>query len=459
MLPSVIQVITMMILARFLSPSDFGKVGVLAILFSVANVLIDSGLGGSLLKEKDISTLDCSTVASFNIFVGLFFYLVLFFASDFIEQWFGIEELSKIAKLLGLVFLIGPLGMIPKALMYRELKFKKISIITISSIVIAAICAILFANCGAGVYALVSLQVLNVAFSVSLFCIAYKYRPSLKFSMTSFRRLIPFGFFTTVTSVIDTLYENLLATLTGKFLGVKQAGYLAQSKKLEEAIGSSISGTIGNITFPIITKLRYNLDDFSKEANSIYKTVILLVTPILVVVIIYSKEIMRMLFGEQWVPASSYLSLLTIAGVFVIMETLVRCFVKSLDKAKQLMKITIVKRIIDISIIMLCMIYIPNYALLGYIVCAIIGFLLNATLYCFIISFSPLKYITNTVLLLSPSLFLYIALFFLSVKTNTSLVVQISMIMIFAFLYYIIVLPLYRVVTIKRIEEFLRNVV
>ena len=458
-LPSVIQLITMMILARYLSPSDFGKVGILAILFSVANILIDSGLGGSLLKEKDISKIDCSTIASFNIFVGFLFYLVLFFASDQVELWFGVDELSKIARLLGLSFLIGPLGMVPKTLLYRELKFERISTITILSIALAALFSVIFASLGAGVYALVALQVLNVLFSTVLFCIAYKYAPSIKFSSSSFKRLIPFGFFTTITSVIDTLYENILATLTGKYLGVKQAGYLAQSKKLEEAIGSAIAGTIGNITFPIITKLRYNIDDFVKEANSIYKTIILLVTPILCIVCIYSEEIMGLLFGVNWIPAASYLTLLTVAGVFIIIETLVRCFIKSLDKAKQLMKITIVKRVIGLAIIMLFMLNIPTYALWGYIVSAIIGFLINAILYCQLVSISPFKYIYNTLLLLLPSVIMGTILFFLSSKVNASLLAQIGLALIFVFIYYITVFPLFKVVTIKRMGELLRRVV
>ena len=222
--PSFIHLVANIILARFLTPDDFGTIGVVTIIFTVANVLIDSGLGGSLVKEKSITKLDCSTIAAFNSVIGLIIYVIIFFSASFWESYFEIDGLTSIIRILSLSFLIGPIGLVPKAIMNRELKFGAISIIAIISIVVASVVAVVMAIMGSGVWSLVAFQLVNTAVMVLISCVYCRYIISFQFSWESFKRLFSFGFFTTITSAIDTIYENLITTLTGKYLNVTHAG-------------------------------------------------------------------------------------------------------------------------------------------------------------------------------------------------------------------------------------------
>lgn len=344
--PQGIYLVTTMILARFLSPDDFGAIGVLSIIFVVANVLLDAGLGGSLIKEKNVTNIDCSSISIFNLFVSLLIYIVLFLFSNTLERYFGIEDLSTVICSISLVFPFSALGIVPKALLNRNLRFQTAFINSLLGVVAGSISSIIIALIGGGIYALVAYQVITVAITSIANWISSRYRFSFSFSLESLKRLLPFGIFTTIISVIDTIYENLITTLTGKYLNVQQAGYLYQAKRIEETMTNSLATTINVVAFPILTRLKDDRERFIREADSTFKTIICLTLPLLILASSFAKEIILLLFGYQWINSAHYFELLIFAGVFIIMESLIRNYIKSLCKVKKLLYVTLCKRIL-----------------------------------------------------------------------------------------------------------------
>ena len=451
--PSFIHLVANIILARFLTPDDFGTIGVVTIIFTVANVLIDSGLGGSLVKEKNITKLDCSTIATFNSVVGLIIYVIIFFSAGFWESYFEIDGLTSIIRILSITFLIGPIGLVPKAIMNRELKFGAISIIAIVSILVASVVSIVMALMGSGVWSLVAFQLVNTAVMVLISCVYCKYIISFRFSWESFKRLFSFGFFTTITSAIDTIYENLITTLTGKYLNVTHAGYLSQAKKLEEALTTSMATAIGNVSFPIITKLKDDIHAFRKECFSVYKVIPLLTFPLLLMVSAFSTEIVELLFGKQWIPAGPYLSALIYAGLFIILETLIRSFIKSFCEVKKLAVATLIKRTLGILILIVAIIIKPESIVNAYILSSLVGLVVNAILFHRILTVSLWELFWRTLIILIPSVFTYlvVVLFVKTITETLSLQVVLS---IFALaLYYLICMPMFKISLFKKYKQ------
>ena len=355
--PMLIYLGTTMILARFLTPEDFGIVGVLSIFLMVAQTLMDAGLGGSLIKEKDISDIDCSTIFVFNIVVSIILYALIVIFADTIENYFTTPGLSLVVRILCSVFIINAFGMVPNSLLMRHLQFRIITIINISSVTIAATTAIVLVIYVRNVYALVAYQIVYAIFMVVLSAIASKYKWSLKFSLVSLRHLLPFGIFTTLANVIDTIYENLTTFFFGKYLNMQQAGYLSQAKRLEEVPSLSITQTINNVAFPVLNQLRNNHIAFAQECNETFKTIMLLILPLLAVLAVFSGPIILLVLGNQWTMAAPYLSLLVIAAIFRIAETLNRTFIKSTTKVQELFRYTLIKRIVGIAIIVFSLYY------------------------------------------------------------------------------------------------------
>ena len=441
--PALIQLVANMIMARFLSPDDFGTIGVLAIIIMVANVLVDSGLGGSLVKEKDITNLDCSTIAFFNIIMGVVIYLVLFIFAPLIERIYGINNLSIIVRVLSTTFLIGPIGLVPKALLYRSLQFGKVTATLIISILFASVIAVIMAMNGAGVWSLVAFQIVNSIMIVVTSCFACHYKLSFRFSKSSFNRLFSFGFITTIISIVDTIYENLLTTITGKYLSVGEAGYLTQSKKLEESLTTSVASTIGNVAFPILTKLKNDNERFIKEASSVYETLSLISFPILLYVAFFADEIITLLFGEKWLPSAFYLKALIFAGILIILETLIRSFIKSLCEVELLMKATVIKRVLGIIIILIAAIVASRMLVYAYILSSLIAFLINAFVYCNLTHQKIGSFLFTTIKVIIPSVLCYLVLSFFKYGLEKSLWIQLILAILLLLVYYSILLPKY----------------
>lgn len=408
--PQVIYLGTTMLLARLLTPTDFGMIGVLSVIFVVANTLLDAGLGGSLIKEKEISPIDCSSISAFNIVVSLIIYFLLFLLSNSLECFFEIDGLSPVIKTISLVFPISAFGIVPKALLNRDLQFKKTFFSALLGVSAASIISIIIAYKNGGVYALVAYQIINIAVTVIANFIASKYRLSIRFSINSFKKLLPFGLYTTVISTIDTIYENLITSLTGKFLNVTQSGYLYQAKRIEETLSSTLSTTINIVAFPILTKLKDDKTRFENEAASTFKIIVCISAPLLFFVASFSEYILALLFGKQWIDAASYLEALTFAGVFIVMESLIRNFIKSLNEVKRLLYMTVGKRVLGISLLLIAVKMSPDYLVYAYILTSFIGYMANLFLYTRITQSNTLQLFSKSFVYILPGLIMYIIL-------------------------------------------------
>lgn len=392
----VLYLLTTLVLARLLSPDDFGIIGVLSVIFMVANTLSESGLGGALLMEKELKAINCSTIFVFNVSVSAFLYMLIFFCAPLIENFYNINGLSNIARVLGLVFVINSWGLVPRTVLLFKLQFKRLAIISLVGVICASAISIVMAFMNLGVYALVGYQLSLAIWTTLLLVYNSHYRFSFSFDYGCFKRMFSFGLFTTLTGVIDSIYENMMAAVFGKFMNVAQAGYLTQAKKIEEASSQALILTINTTSFPILSKLKDDIEHFKKEANALQKTIPLVIGPVLVILCVYSDFVISLMFGEKWIESASYLSLLVIAGYFMMNESINRNFIKSLGEVKRLFHYTILKRLFGIILILVLAFINVDYILFGYILSSFIAFIINSCLYANIIRENCLRTIWNS---------------------------------------------------------------
>lgn len=437
--PQAIYLGTTMMLARFLTPNDFGQIGVLSVIFVVANVLLDAGLGGSLVKEKEITDVDCSSIFIFNIFVSLFIYALLFFSSNILEKFFGIDGLSAVICTISLVFPFSALGIVPKALLNRKLQFRLAFYNSLIGVIVGSAISILVAIYGGGVYALVAYQVITVAVTGIANYISSHYKFVVKFSMSSLVRMLPFGIYTTIISVADTVYENLITSLTGKYMNVQQAGYLYQAKRIEETMTLSLTTTINTVSFPILTRLKEDKSKFINEADATFKTITCLIFPLLFCVASFAKPIILLLFGNQWIESAPYLEALVFAGTFIIAESLIRNFIKSLCNVRQLFYVTLAKRIICVFILFTALLMSPKNIIYAYIFTSFIGYIANLLLYNHLICANVYCSIGKFILYTLPGVIIYIIMKYLIVD-SVSLMIQILIAFVLLLFVYLAVL-------------------
>ena len=397
-------------------------------------------MGGSLIKESQVAAIDYSTIFVFNIVISHILYAIIFVCAGFIENFFGIDNLTSIIRLLCLVFIVNAWGLVPNTILFKEIKFKELTIVSVLSVCVAAVVAIVLVIMDYGVYALVGYQLTQAFVGVLLRYYYSRYRIQFKFSVASFKRLFSFAFFSTVCSIIDTLYENILTFLFGKFLSIKAAGFLDQAKKLEQSATQSLSGPIANVSFPILTKLKEDKTQFNTEADSIFRNFTLIVFPLFFFISIYSEEIITVVYGKTWVLAAPYLSILMFASIFHIMETLNRTFIKSMGIVDRLLWITIWKRLAGLLVIFLSLLISPVAMMYGYVLSTLIGFVFNLFLYGDISEQKSKHLFGQTIYVLLPGICLYIITFVINGMINTllsQLLISVTLLLI----YYLLILP------------------
>lgn len=385
LLPQAIFLVTNIILARFLTPADFGTIGVLSIFMMIATTLTEAGLGGSLIKEQNITELDKSTIFVYNIVVSAVAYVILFICAPNVEAYFGIPHLKIIMRVLCFVFIISAWGLISQTLLFKELRIRSLTLASTISVIVSSILSIIMAIRGCGVWSLVVYQVTQATIYTAIIIVVCRWRFSFKFSKESFKKLFSFGFFTTINNLVETAYENLLSFLFGRYLGVSQTGYLTQAKKIETASSSVLVSSINSVAFPLLAKLNEDKKAFLIEGQKLLKSISVLILPLFVFIAAYSEIIIMVLFGEEWRPASIYLRLLMFVGCFLVLDNTTRNFLKSLGCVKQMFVTTIIKRTLGLLLIISSIYINVNMLIYMYLIGSIIGFLCNWCIYLYLI--------------------------------------------------------------------------
>ena len=298
-----------LILARLLSPSDYGIVGMTSIFFGIASIFIDSGLGSAVIRKKDLTNTDISTVFYFNIITSGIFCVTLCLLSSQIASFLNTPILTNIIKLSALSMLIGSFGSIQFSLMSRNLDFKTPAIIRIGSNFITGIFGVVLAYKGFGPWALVGQSFLGMVLLTVLVWIFSKWRPIASFSKKSFKELFSFGGNIAINSILDKIYSEGTSMLIGKFYSPSDLGYYSKGQHNAQMPSTFIANIIGGVTYPILSKIQ----DDEKQLRRIYgKFMRILSFGIFFAMILLfsiSKPFIVFLYSEKWLPTVIFLQI------------------------------------------------------------------------------------------------------------------------------------------------------
>ena len=244
------------VLARLLTPDDYGCIGMLMIFIALSNTFIDGGFGSALIQKKRPTQEDYSTIFYWNIALSIVLYVILFLCAPLIADFYNIELLSRVLQVEGLVLIINAFGIIQSNQLRKQLKFKSIAQVTLTATVISVIVAILMAFMGYGIWSLVAQQLVLSLATTIFYWVYSSWRPSRVFSWASFKELFGFGSFMLLSSLINAFCNNLNGLLIGKYFSASSMGYFSQSKKLEDVFSSSIEAVVGQVTYPVLVEVK-----------------------------------------------------------------------------------------------------------------------------------------------------------------------------------------------------------
>ena len=344
-----IQFISGIILARLLTPYDYGCIGMLAIFVVLAEAFIDGGFGSALIQKKRPTQEDYSTIFFWNLLMAVVLYAILFFSAPTIARFYKIPLLSDVLRVYGIVLFIFAFNVVQRNQLQKQLKFKVLSIVTLLASVISLGVTIFMAYKGFGVWALVAQYLLMALIPALVFWFVIKWRPKITFSWTSFKELFSFGFYMFLTHLINQFGIQLQGLLIGRFYNASTMGYYSKALKTEALASHSISSVMTQVTFPLYAEMQNDKKAMASVIKKITMTLAYFSFPLLFIFLLLAKPLFIILYSERWLPSVPYFQVLCIAGLASCLQAVNYQSISAIGKSRTMFIWTLVKRIVGIS--------------------------------------------------------------------------------------------------------------
>lgn len=305
-----------LILARLLSPSDYGIIAMPMFFLSIAQCFINCGFGSALLRKPDLTEEDLSTAFYFNVVVGVVCYIILFFCSPLIADFFNVPILSDILKITALSTLFGPLQTVHYMLFSRNLDFKTPAKISITSTIVTGLVGIILALYGLGIWALVFQGVAGHLLSLSMVWSFSPWRPKAKWSNESFKYLFGFGSKILGSSILDTIYNNINPMIIGKFYSASDLGYYNKGMGYSTMPHDQVCGIIKSVSFPVLCQLQDDEQKLNDYFRKILRLIIFVLSPLELLLAALARPLVFLLITDKWEPCILILQIMCFAVVF-----------------------------------------------------------------------------------------------------------------------------------------------
>lgn len=344
-----ISFISGIILARLLTPYDYGCIGMLSIFMVLAESFIDGGFGSALIQKKRPTQEDYSTIFFWNIGTAVILYAVLFFSAPAIAKFYNIPLLSDVLRVQGVILFIYAFNIVQRNQLQKKLNFKILSIVTITTSITALIVTILMAYHGFGVWSLVAQGIITAAIPALVFWFYIKWRPTLTFSWSSFRELFSFGFYMFLTNLLNQLGQQIQGLLIGKFYNPATMGYYSKAHGTEKLASTSIGSVMNQVTYPLYAEAQDNKKQLANMIKRITMTLSYITWPLMFILLLCAKPIFVLLYSERWLPSVPYFQVLCISGLAYCLQSVNNQSIAAIGKSRTMFIWTVVKRLVGIA--------------------------------------------------------------------------------------------------------------
>lgn len=331
------------ILARLLSPREFGLIGMTTGFMALSQAFVESGFNQALIRKQDCTQADYSTVFYFNVLVSLFFYLLLVMASGMIGRFFGEPQLTGILRVLGLGLVVGALGRVQQTQLTKALDFKLLTRISVVSSLLAGLLAIGLAHAGYGVWSLVVMTLTRSTVELILLWLWRRWRPSPTFCWVSFREMFTFGSRLLASSMIGTLNLYTYNLVIGKFFSAAELGQFTQAQTFRNLLSQRLTDVVQRVSYPVLATLQQDPARLRNAFRRVIRSVTLVTSVLLLGLAACSEALVITLVGEQWRPAVAYLQLLCFPGVLYPLHAVNLNLLKVLGRSDQVLRLSLIK--------------------------------------------------------------------------------------------------------------------
>lgn len=339
------------VMARLLSPSDYGITALPGVFLAIAAVFQDSGMAGALIRKPEIEEKDYSTLFLYSIGMGILMYAALFFASPYIASYFETPVLIPLVRVTALTFLWGPITTVQYVILKRKLDFKTPTKISIATKIFSAIVGITMAYMGYGLWALVISGVLSGFLNLILIVWAVRWYPRTGWSNESFKYLWGYGNKMLASSLLETAYSNITPLFVAKYYSPADLGVYNRARNYAIMPSQNVTGVIQNVTFPVLSKMQDDDESLARNYRRMLKTTAFVVFPLMMILAGLARPLIITMITAKWEACIILLQLLCFSLMWYPIHSINLNLLQVKGRTDLFFRLEVIKKIIGLSIL------------------------------------------------------------------------------------------------------------
>lgn len=340
------------VLARLLTPEDYGVIALVTVFTSILQVFVDSGLGTALVQKKNADEVDFSSVFYFNVLICLVLYAGMFVAAPVIARFYDNPIYIPLVRVLSLTLVISGLKNIQQAYVSRHMIFKRFFFSTLGGTIASAILGIVMAYAGFGVWALAAQYVSNTAIDTLILWVTVPWRPGKKFSWMRLKELLSYGWKLLASALMDTGYTSLWNLLIGKVYSAADLSIYDQGSRYPKAIISTISNSIDSVLLPTMSSVQDDRAQIKSMTRRSIMTSVYVMAPLMMGLAGCARPLVSLILTDKWLPCVPFLRIFCITYMFWPVHSANLNAIKAMGRSDLYLRLEILKKIIGIGLLL-----------------------------------------------------------------------------------------------------------
>ena len=366
------------VLARLLSPTEYGLIGIISIFIVVLNGVVDSGFANALIRKQDTTNDDYNTMFFTNLSFSILLYIGLFFCAPLIASFFDRAELVDLTRVMGLVLIVNALCHTQVTILTKRVDFKTKTKSSLAAAITSGIVGIVLAYCGLGVWSLVAQQLTRqLLYAICLWCFI-KWVPTLSFSVESFKYMWGFGWKMLVSGLLNNIWNQLYQVVVGKFYSPATLGQYSRSKEYANLLSMNFTTIIQRVSYPVLSELQDTRERMVNGYRRIIKMTMFVTAVSMISMGAVAEPLIYCLIGPQWHEAATYLPLICISLSLYPLHAINLNMLQVQGRSDLFLILEIIKKAIAIGPICLGIFVGIQWMLVGSIVTGFVSFFLNS---------------------------------------------------------------------------------
>lgn len=346
-----IQFIFGIILARLLTPEDYGLIAMLTIFLAVSQTFIDSGLGNAIIRKVDRTEKDMATMFFFNIGMSLLCYAVIFFTAPLISQFYNMPELTPILRVLALKLILQSFCTVQVTCLTIKIDFKTQAKVSLICAILSGIIGLIFAYMGYGVWALVIQALSSTLLTTLLFTVMVRWIPTTFFSTESFKYLFSYGSKLLLSGLLSTIFKNIYPLVIGRFYTAAQLGGYSRAERFAQFPSANLTGILQRVSFPVLSTLQNDRAKLRSSYLSFISLSAFLIFPLMTGLLALAKPLTFVLLTEKWSGMVIFLQILCLAMMWYPIHAINLNLLQVLGRSDLFLKLEVIKQVIGIVIL------------------------------------------------------------------------------------------------------------